>query len=161
MSLTRGNNYAAAGMAGDDAEKFQIHHSVFILDATAGQRYDAYDGSDAVEYDRTHSQSFGISLKHLMRGFIALTILLAVILTVNAVRINKKAHEISELEEQVRVLSETNHQLDEKIVQARDLTRISYAAVQNLGMIPVEEVEVHYITAPDTRPFAIKGETGQ
>ena len=43
MSLVRGNSYSRAGIGTVENEKFEINKSVFILDATAGQGYDAYD----------------------------------------------------------------------------------------------------------------------
>ena len=159
MSLVRGKNYAVAGAVGAEDEKFQVNHSVFILDATAGRGYHAYDGSDVPSPTRARKAGFGISCGQLAVALLALTFLLLVLITINAVRIHRLAYEVSVLEEHVHVLSEDNLVLDREILKARDLTRISYAAVQNLGMIPVEEAEIHYVTAPDTRPYAVRGDT--
>ena len=164
MSLVRGNSYATAGIADTETEKFQINRSVFILDATAGQGYDAYDGADAEipAEGYKHVRRSGVTVaRGLVLRIIALILTaLLILFVINTVRIRKLAYSVSVMEEQVRLLSESNRELDQEVIQARDLTRISYMAVQTLGMIPVEEAEVHYITVPNTRPFEIRGAIG-
>ncbi len=158
MSLVRGNNYAMAGVTGAESEKFQINRSVIILDGTAGQGYDAYDDGYVSEERHSRRRNFTVSMQTAARTAGIFFAALLILLTINVIRIRKMAHDVSELENTVSTLSETNRKMDRDVLAARDLTRISYAAVQELGMIPVEEAEVYYVTAPDTRPFAVRGE---
>ena len=160
MSLVRGNSYVSAGMTGTETEKFQINRSVFVLDGTAGQGYDAYDSEAFPASEQTRRNGFGVSLGTLVRIGAILLIAVLGITIYNKVRIRQMAYEVSRVENMVQDLADKNRQLEEQVTEARDLTRISYAAVQTLGMIPMEEAEIYYVTAPDTRPFAVKGEAG-
>ncbi len=161
MSLARGNNYATAGYQGMGAERFQLDRSVFILDATAGQGYDAYDGSlypDVVQpRHRTHRT---VSAKWFARVFAAMLTLALLLMAVYSFRLRALDYEVSVLESQLAEINRVNAELDEKILEARDLSRISYAAVQTLKMVPVEDEPVYYIVAPDTRPYGNRGGTG-
>ena len=157
MSLVRGNSYSTAGFGTADSDRFEINKSVFILDATAGRGYDAYDDRAYPAESQARRQSFGISAKQAAIAFCVMTVLLLSVMLVKYVHIRKLAYEVSVMEEQVRALSEYNSDLDKKLMDAREMTRISLYASQ-MGMVLVEEQEVHRVTAPDTRPFAVRGE---
>ncbi len=157
MSLVRGNSYSSAGFGTVERDKFEINKSVFILDATAGQGYDAYDDRAYPAEGRVQRKSFGISAKQAAIAFGVLMLLLLSVMVIKYVHIRKLAYEVSVMETQVRALSEYNSDLDKKLMDARELSRISLYASQ-MGMVLVEEQEVHRVTAPDTRPFAVRGE---
>ena len=156
MSLVRGNSYSTAGFATADSDRFEVNNSVFILDATAGRGYDAYDDRFNPAGEQTRRESFGVSGKAVAWIFGALAVLLLITMVVKYVNIRRLAYEVSIMEEQVRVLSEVNYDLDQKVMAAREMTHISLIASQ-MGMVLVEEQEVHHVTAPDTRPFAVRG----
>ena len=92
--------------------------------------------------------------------FVVLALILVLVLVVNYVRIRKAAYDVSCLEEHVRILSESNYELDKKVMQARDMAHIS-ANAGKMGMVLIEEQEVYHVTAPETRPFAVKGSTNE
>ncbi len=156
MSLVRGNSYSTAGIGTIEQEKFGLDKSVFILDATAGQGYDAYDDRLYPAEPVVRRKPFGLSVRMTMRIFLGLVVLLLALMAVKYVHIRKLAYEVSVLEEHVRVLSEGNMDLDKKVMAAREMTHISLYATK-MGMVLVEEQEVHHVTAPDTRPFAVRG----
>lgn len=158
MSLVRGNSYSRAGFGELDRDKFEINKSVFILDATAGQGYDAYDERLNPAVTRTHQESFGVSARHVVMLFAALVLLLLSVCVVKHVNIRRLAYDVSVLEEHVKALSETNYDLDKQVMAAREMTHISLNATK-LGMVLIEEQEVYHVTAPETRPFAAKGST--
>ena len=160
MSLVRGNSYSRAGIGNVENDKFEINKSVFILDATAGQGYDAYDDRMYPAVERTRRESFGVSAKLAAAVFAVLALILVLVLVVNYVRIRKIAYDVSCLDEHVRVLAESNYELDKKVMQARDMTHISANAAK-MGMVLIEEQEVYHVTAPETRPFAVKGSTNE
>ena len=157
MSLVRGNNYSSAGIGTTEKDKFEINRSVFILDATAGRGYDAYDDSAYPAEGQVQRKSFGVSVKQAAIVFGVMMVLLIAVIAVKHVHIRKLAYEVSLMENQVKALSEYNAELDKKLMDAREITRISLYASQ-MGMVLVEEQEVHRVTAPDTRPFAVRGE---
>ena len=156
MSLVRGNSYSTAGFGAVEPEKFNVDKSVFILDATAGRGYDAYDDRLYPAEDTAPRKDFGISVRLAMRVFLVLTVFLLSLMVVKYVHIRKLAYDVSVMEEHVRVLSECNRDLDQKVMAAREMTHISLYATK-MGMVLVEEQEVHHVTAPDTRPFAVRG----
>ncbi len=157
MSLVRGNNYSMAGIGTAERDKFEVNRSVFILDATAGRGYDAYDDRAYPAEGQVRRESFGISVKQAAIAFAVMLVLLLSVMLVNYVHIRKLAYDVGVMEEQVRSLSEHNADLDKKLMDAREMTRISLYASQ-MGMVLVEEQEVHRVTAPDPRPFAVRGE---
>ena len=157
MSLVRGNNYSTAGISAAEGDKFEVNRSVFILDATAGRGYDAYDDCAYPAEGQVRRESFGISVKQAAIAFGVMLVLLLSVMLVNHVHIRKLAYDVSVMEEQVKALSDLNADLDKKLMDAREMTRISLYASQ-MGMVLVEEQEVHCVTAPDTRPFAVRGE---
>ena len=71
-------------------------------------------------------------------------------------RIGGLVRDIDTLHANIDTATNEIYQLDLQILEARDVVRISYQAVQTLGMIPAEEAEMYYVTAPDTRPFEHK-----
>ncbi|MBQ6232533.1 MAG: hypothetical protein IJJ80_03405 [Clostridia bacterium] len=156
MSLVRGNSYSTAGFANANRDRFEVNNSVFILDATAGRGYDAYDDRHYPVEGQVRRESFGLSGKHTAWLFCALAVVLLIVMAAKYVNIRKRAYDVSILEEQVRVLSEINYDLDQKVMAAREMTHISLFA-SKMGMVLVEEQEVHHVTAPDTRPFAVRG----
>ena len=46
-----------------------------------------------------------------------------------------------------------NVDLTVQVMEARDSSRICYAAAQNLGMVAATGVDAVLVVAPDTRPF--------
>ena len=159
MSQMRGNNYATAGGAALEPDRFNINESVFILDATAGQRYDAYDGRQELNAPRTHARKQGISVTMALRIFAGLLAAFFIFWIIGQVHIHQMAHEVSLLEETVNELHQKITSLDEEILKARDMTVISDKAVKELGMVPIDEIEVRWVSAPDVRPFAARGDT--
>ena len=160
MSLVRGNSYSRAGIGPIDNDKFEINKSVFILDATAGQGYDAYDDRMYPTEEQTRRESYGISAKHAAMIFAMLAVILLLVLVVNYINIRKLAYEVSIMEGQVRSLSESNSDLDAKVMKAREISNISLNA-SKMGMVLIDEQEVYHVTAPETRPFAVKGSTNE
>ena len=156
MSLVRGNSYSTAGIGTIEQDKFRIDNSVFILDATAGRGYDAYDDRLYPAEDVKPRNGFGISAGLVLRIFAVLAVLLLSMMVVKYVHIRKLAYDVSILEEHVHALSTSNMDLDQKVMAAREMTHISLYATR-MGMVLVEEQEVHHVTAPDTRPFAVRG----
>ena len=69
MSLVRGNNYSMAGIGTAERDKFEVNRSVFILDATAGRGYDAYDDRAYPAEGQVRRESFGISVKQAAIAF--------------------------------------------------------------------------------------------
>ena len=159
MSLVRGNSYTRAGVGTIEQDKFEVNKSVFILDATAGRGYDAYDDRlYPAEHTARRENSSGLTAGMVCRVFGVLVLALLLMYVINEVHIRKLAYEVSVMEEHVNALSETNAKLDRQLLSAREITQISLNA-SRMGMVLMEDQEVHYVTAPDTRPFAVRGET--
>ena len=105
MSLVRGNNYSMAGIGTAERDKFEVNRSVFILDATAGRGYDAYDDRAYPAEGQVRRESFGVSVKQAAIAFAVMLVLLLSVMLVNYVHIRKLAYDVGVMEEQVRSLS--------------------------------------------------------
>ena len=156
MNLVRGQNYTTAGFVGSEQEKFNLLSSAYVLDGTAGRGYDTYDGrQDSRPYSRARRKFFGTSMKRAATMVLILVAVVAAVYLVNFVRIQRLAYEVTQTRKQVDALAESNLKLDQDIVKANDMVRISYEATR-LGMVPAEEATVYEVEMPDTRPFSPK-----
>ena len=121
------------------------------------KKRNSYDDRAYPAEGQAQRKGFGISAKQAAIAFGVMIVLLLSVMLVKHIHIRKLAYEVSVMEEQVQALSDYNSGLDKKLMDAREMTRISLYASQ-MGMVLVEEQEVHRVTAPDTRPFAVRGE---
>jgi len=148
------SRYSTAGVMGVQADRFDVQNSVYIEDATAGRDYQAYrdDGSEVLRAPRR--AHYGLPAGRCLMILFVVLLTAVSVLVYNMFSIRRLAYDISQSESRVKENAEKSRKLDLEILKARDTTRISYHAVQVLGMIPQEEAELYYVTAPDTRPFA-------
>ena len=69
------------------------------------------------------------------------------------------SNQITAMENSISATMQQNTQLAVQVMEARDSARISYAAVQNLGMVAATGVDAIAVTAPDTRPYSHTAQT--
>lgn len=91
---------------------------------------------------------------------IFLVALLVGMLTLVLVRYSKLKglnDDINAMERSIVQTLQDNTQLAVEVMEARDSSRICYAAAQNLGMVASNGMDAVPVTAPDTRPYQTHG----
>ena len=156
MNLVRGQNYTMAGYTGSDQEKFNLLTSAYVLDGTAGQGYDTYDGTDYRPYARTRREAYGVSMKRAIRIVGCLALAMIIWISVNAIRIRRLAYQVDQINVKIEDMGREKLEQDQKIVKARDMSSILTEASLRFHMIPQEEAECYEVEMPDTRPFGAK-----
>lgn len=154
MSQIRGVSYAMAGIQQAPGARFSVADSVYVLDGDAG-------GAESKPVYRADTDEIRKNRRLPSISLRTAALILAVFLTVLAGMILSNAVKKAELTKQIDSTTASiaqavkdNYALSIQVVSARDSTRISYKAVQELGMISAEGAETYYVTAPETRQTA-------
>lgn len=154
--MQKGKNvqYAIAGMQATPGIEMNVRSHVWVPDAEAGNE------SDRVPFYARQTQRRPARALTVPRyaGVIFLSAVLiacAMLIAGRTSRIKAVSDQINQMEETIVRTAADNSQLAVEVAQARDSSRICYAAAQSLGMVASTGVEVQYVVAPNTRPVQV------
>lgn len=143
--------YAMAGVQAMPGMRMNVRSHVHVPDAEAG-----YDGQRqpyyAAKTQRLPRRSATVPAN------VGIIFLCAVLLTFGIMVLDRACQRaelsknISAMEGSIAQTIIDNSQLTLEVMEARDSSRICYAAAQDLGMVAATGVEAIQVMAPDTRP---------
>ncbi len=156
--MQKGKNaqYAVAGVQTMPGIEMNVRSHVWVPDAEAGYETDRTPFNAHQIKPRFSGQAATIPC---YAGVLFLSTVLIVCLALVGTRVSRMkqtSDQISAMEQAIVQTIADNSQLTVEVMQAQDSSRICYAAAQELGMVAATGVEVQYVVAPNTRPFAIQ-----
>lgn len=154
MQRERQGQYALAGVHAVQGMPITVSSHVRLPDGEAGcesyrEPYRAYQTRHRARREIYVSRSFALLL---------LTVLFVVFGTMILCRMGEKTKlckEISASESRIADIARECTDLQVQVAEARDSARISYAAVQRLGMVDASGVDTIQVIAPNTRPYQL------
>ncbi|MBE5783012.1 MAG: hypothetical protein E7329_06820 [Clostridiales bacterium] len=159
--MQKGKNvqYAMAGVQAMPGMRMNVHSNVRLPDGEVG-----YDHQEARQPYFSMGTQIPVSRRSVtVPANIGIIFLAAVFLFFGILVVGKAAQrasltrEISALETSIAQINRDNTQLAVQVMEARDSSRICYAAAQNLGMVAATGVEAVPVEAPATRPENYNG----
>ncbi len=152
MSQLRGVSYALAGGQCVTEERIRVSSNVYVADGDAGCEQDEQQTYTANPDEiRKNHRAFSVSLRSAALITGALLMMMCIVILFNAANKAELTKKIDAMTVSISQTVKENYDLNIQVVSARESTRISYKAVQDLGMISEEGAETYYITAPNTR----------
>ena len=152
MQKGRNMQYAMAGVPETPGVRMNVRSHVYVPDAEAGT------DAERTPYYAPSVRQVNVYRAPTVTRRIGYLLICAVFVTFGFMigsRLARRVALSSQIGDMSRAIVQTqqdNRQLTTQVLAARDSARISYAAVQNLGMVSANAVEEVQVTAPDTRP---------
>ena len=154
MSQVRGVSYAMAGMREMPEERIRVSSRVFVQDGEAGCGEEKPVYRAKPEDIQKNRRSASVSIRTALLVLGACMMFFGIMVVSNEARKTALTKQIDTMTSSISATVKENHGLNIEVVTARDSTRISYQAVQDLGMISAEGAETYYVVAPETRQAA-------
>lgn len=143
--------YAMAGVQAMPGMRMNVRSHVHVPDAEAG-----YDGQRqpyyAAETQRLPRRSATVPANVGIIFLCAVFLAFGIMVLDRACQRAELSKNISAMEGSIAQTIIDNSQLTLEVMEARDSSRICYAAAQDLGMVAATGVEAIQVMAPDTRP---------
>lgn len=143
--------YAMAGVQAMPGMRMNVRSHVHVPDAEAG-----YDGQQqpyyAAETQRLPRRSATVPANVGIIFLCAVFLAFGIMVLDRACQRAELSKNISAMEGSIAQTIIDNSQLTLEVMEARDSSRICYAAAQDLGMVAATGVEAIQVMAPDTRP---------
>ena len=158
--MQKGKNvqYAMAGVQAMPGMRMNVRSHVYIPDAEVG--YDHEEGRQpyyAQGQCAVSKRALTIPANIGVIFLAAVFLFFGILVVGKAAQRAKLSREISAMETAIAQTLQDNTQLAVQVMEARDSSRICYAAAQNLGMVAATGVEAVPVEAPDTRPVNYNG----
>ena len=151
MQKEKNAQYAIAGVQATPGIEMNVRSHVWAPDSEAG-----YESGRTPFYAQQTGRRSGRALTVPCHAGVlllaAVLIACALLIVSRTSRMKAVSDQINQMEAAMVRTAADNSQLAVEVAQARDSSRICYAAAQNLGMVAAAGVEVQYVVAPDTRP---------
>lgn len=152
--MQKGKNvqYAIADVQATPGIEMNVRSHVWVPDSEAGYE----SGRTPFYAQQIQRRSGRVLTVPCYAGVIFLAAVLiacALLIVGRTSRMKTVSDQINQMEAAIVRTAADNSQLAVEVTQARDSSRICYAAAQNLGMVAATGVEVQYVVAPNTRPM--------
>ena len=154
MQRERQGQYALAGVHAVQGMPINVCSHVRLPDGEAGS--ESYR-EPYCAYQTRHKNRRDVYVPR-SAALLLLTVLFVIFGTMILCRMGEKTKlckEISASEDRTAAIMLECSDLQVQVLAARDSARISYAAVQQLGMVDAKGVDIIQVIAPNTRPYQL------
>ncbi len=154
MSVSSGaGHYATAGAAYANDVHFHVSDHAFLPDSDVGTDLEKCYRSKGVRAEHRRERRT-LPLPLAVLGLIVLTAVCLIMVLTRVYRVTLADAQIAGMRSSMEAVRERNVQLAQEVAQARDLSRIGYIAVHDLGMVAGDGDRVIQIYVPEIERFS-------
>ncbi len=154
MNIKTGR-YASVGLVtASSGSRFGVRDNVSLPDADAGTELESCFRADPSRVESRKAEPKKISLKAAI-SVITVAVLLGIVAVSNSIgEYNRTAEKLEDLYRSMNQTRQDNIVLSGQVASARELTRIGYIAVTELGMVASDETNTVVMYMPEVEKYA-------
>lgn len=146
-----GSNYATAGAVFADDVRFHVSDHAYLPDGDAGTDL---AGAYRADHRRQRKRKYEMSVKSVCILALALAMACAVSVLRNLYEANDLEKQIGQMQAQISVTQAQTVDLKREVEKNKDLSRIGYLAVHELGMIASDDTNMVKMYVPAVERFS-------
>ncbi len=153
MNIKTGR-YASVGLVtASSGARFGVRDGVSLPDADAGTELEACYRADPSRVERRAADYRKISRKAALSILLALLLVCAAVYTGHVRAYNKAVESLEDMVASMEKTRQDNLVLSQQVSSVRDLTRIGYIAVTELGMVASDETNTVVMYMPEVEKY--------